>query len=66
MVQGYLESKGHHVQRQRVRDSLKRVDPEGCAERWSAAVHRREYKVPTPNTLWHMDGHMKLIRYYMI
>ena len=63
MIQGYLESEGHHVQRQRVRDSLKRVDPEGTAERWSAAVHRRVYKVPTPNSLWHMDSHMKLIRY---
>ena len=63
MIQGYLETKGVHVPRQRVRESVRRVDPEGCEERWAAAVHRRTYKVATPNSLWHMDGHMKLIRY---
>lgn len=65
MIQGYLRADGQVIQRQRVRASLRRVDPDGTSERWSAAVHRRVYSVATPNTLWHMDGHMKLIRYTM-
>ncbi|XP_076081859.1 uncharacterized protein LOC143052673 [Mytilus galloprovincialis] len=63
MIQGYLRADGQVIQRQRVRASLRRVDPDGTSERWSAAVHRRVYSVATPNTLWHMDGHMKLIRW---
>ncbi|XP_052062835.1 uncharacterized protein LOC127702593 [Mytilus californianus] len=63
MMQGYLVSRGICVQRERVRESLRRLDPEGCVERWSTAVHKRRYSVPTPNHLWHMDGHMKLIRW---
>ena len=49
--------------KKKVRDTLKRIDPDGTNDRWRTAVHRREYKVPTPNFLWHIDGHMKLIRY---
>ena len=62
MMWGYLKSKGFDVQRQRVRDSLRRVDPQESQERWATAVHRRMYHVNTPNSYWHMDAHMKLIR----
>ena len=62
MVHGYLRASGCTIQRQRVRDSLIRVDPEGTASRWKKAIKRRVYKVATPNTMWHMDSHMKLIR----
>lgn len=63
MIYGYLRGSGIKVQRQRVRDSLTRVDALGSAARWSRTVTRRTYKVPTPNSLWHFDGHMKLVRY---
>ena len=62
MMRGLLLGRGINLQRQRVRDSLKRIDPEGTKERWRNTIHRRVYSVPTPNSLWHMAGHMKLIR----
>ena len=62
MMQGYLQRLGHKVQQTRVRESMARTDPEGLANRWSYAVHRRSYSVATPNALWHLDGHHRLIR----
>ncbi len=62
MMQGYLSAEGIHVQRQRVRNMLSQVNPAATAEQWSCAVARRTYFVPLPNSLWHIDGHMCLIR----
>lgn len=50
------------VQRQRVRDSMQRVDPSGSALRSVQSIARRTYKVAGPNSLWHIDANMKLIR----
>ncbi|PIK43029.1 hypothetical protein BSL78_20114 [Apostichopus japonicus] len=66
MVQGLLSSKGITVQRQRLRDSLHRVDPEGVERRKAATLHRREYHVQGPNSLWHIDGNHKLIRWRFV
>lgn len=35
----------------------------GVARRWSChhCIHRRQYSVPHPNTVWHIDGNMLLI-----
>jgi hypothetical protein len=63
MVTGYLRARGITVQRSRVRQSIRRVDPVGAAGRWSRTVTRRTYSVPTPNALWHLDAHMKLVRW---
>ena len=30
------------------------------------ALHRREYKVPSPNALWHIDGNHKLVRWRFV
>lgn len=54
------------VQRERVRKLLSELDPEGTAQRWSAVLKRRVYSVPTPNYLWHLDSHHKLIRYLQL
>ena len=62
-VLGQLQAEGHIVQRERVADSLSRVDAAGVAMRWSRTIHRRTYQVPGPNALWHIDGNHKLIRY---
>lgn len=59
---GYLKAEGKIVQRRKVRNALADIDPLGTANRWSSAIHRRVYKVPTPNSLWHMDANLKLIR----
>ena len=65
-VQGHLSSVGFKVQRWRVRDSLKRVCPFSVRERFRRAIHRREYHVPFPNSLWHIDGYHKLIRWRIV
>ncbi|PIK53911.1 hypothetical protein BSL78_09133 [Apostichopus japonicus] len=65
MMAAYLKVKGIVVQRSRIRASLNRVDP-SVAKRWSQTVKRRVYAVPAPNSLWHMDGHMKLVRWKLV
>lgn len=62
-MQGMLSSEGIHVQRQRVADSLIRVDEAGVAMRWCRAIHRRVYRVSSPIALWHIDGNHKLVRW---
>ena len=63
---GYLQSLGLRIQRQRVRESLVRVDPDNRVLRWGVLVSRRVYYVPWPNSVWHMDGHHSLIRWGMV
>ncbi|XP_057692851.1 uncharacterized protein LOC130916270 isoform X2 [Corythoichthys intestinalis] len=64
MIHGLLKSQGVQIQTYRVQNSLRRVDPEGTlARRLSMHVlKRRAYRVPAPNSLWHIDGNHKLIR----
>ena len=54
---GYLRFLGLRVQRRRVRECLDRLDPQNGALRWGIVVSRRVYRVPWPNSLWHLDGH---------
>lgn len=63
---GFLQGRGLHVQRHRVRSSLLRVDPRGVQSRFRQVIHRRKYCVAMPNSLWHIDGHHKLIRWRII
>ena len=62
-LRGHFRALGYNIQRQRIRESLNRVDPRNTALRWGALVSRRKYFVPWPNSLWHMDGHHSLIRW---
>ena len=62
MLKGLLHSKGHRVQRERIRQSLLRTDPMGVIHRWKEAARRRHYNVQSPLALWHIDGNHKLIR----
>ena len=55
-MQGALRSRGLRVQRQRVRNCLKDLDPVGTALRWRQLIQRRKYHVRFPNSLWHIDG----------
>ena len=61
-----LKSKGIHVQRERIRQSLRRVDPTGVQARARQVLHRRVYNVPSPNALWNLDGYHKLIRWRIV
>ena len=63
--EGYLRM-GIHVRRSCIRSTLLRVDPAGVRRRFRQALHRREYSVPMPNSLWHIDGHHKLIRWRIV
>ena len=54
------------VQRKRVQELLKQVDPAGTARRWALSINRRTYSVPTANYLWHIDTHHKLIRWNFV
>ena len=61
--QGFLRSAGVRIQQTRVRESLRRIDRRGMERRFRLALHRRRYSVCMPNSLWHIDGHHKLIRW---
>lgn len=62
-IEGELISQGIRVQRHRLRDSIKRIDPIGRRLRAITAIKRRAYNVRSPLALWHLDGNHKLIRY---
>ncbi|KAJ7254002.1 hypothetical protein B0H12DRAFT_1202352 [Mycena haematopus] len=55
MLDGMLRRLGHRVPRERIRESLLRIDPvRRIFER--IRIRRREYHVLGPNSLWHHDG----------
>ena len=58
LVSGHLRSLGLRVQRDRIRDTIGRVDPR---IRWAVVISRRAYSVAGPNSLWHIDGHHSLV-----
>ena len=62
-VCGHLRSLGLRIQRQRVLDTLERVDRVGRLIRRRGVIRRRKYSSSRPNALWHCDGHHKLIKY---
>lgn len=66
MVQGYLESRGLYIQRQKVRKAIHMVDPLGVEERKSKPIKRRIYTNPFPNYIWHIDGNHKLVRWRLV
>ena len=51
-VIGACSSRGIFVQRQRVREAIKIVDPISRALRRTVSIVRRVYSVPGPNALW--------------
>lgn len=62
-IRSRLLVKNIWVPRQRVRDSMLRVDPAGAACRaMSSKLQRRHYRVSAPLSLYHIDGNHKLIR----
>lgn len=50
------------VSRQRISKTLFAIDPVGAPKRWYQTIKRRIYHVGTPNSLWHIDIHHKIIR----
>lgn len=66
MMMGAVKSRGIRITRQRLRDSIHRVDALGTVIRWIDIIPRRTYNVAGPNALWHIDGHHKLIRWKFV
>lgn len=64
-MRGHLLARGVKIQENRVREAMRRTDPDGTIVRalQLRITHRRTYNVKAPLSLWHMDGHHKLIRY---
>jgi hypothetical protein len=65
-VSGRLKSVDVRVPRRRIRESLQRVDPIGLISRRRGVLTRRKYYVKYPNSLWHLDGYHKLIRWKLV
>ena len=63
---GFLRAHGYRVQRHRVLHSLRRVDGLGNCLRERKAIKRKIYQVERPNSLWHVDGHHKLIQWGIV
>ena len=59
-MQGHLLSRGLRVQQVQIRDSQRRVDPHGMLVRHLHTVHRCQYKVRAPRSLYHIDGNHKI------
>ena len=65
-VEGALKARGIVVQRSRIRDIMYQVDPNGVQHRLGNTLQRRTYNVESPNALWHIDSHYKLIRWKFV
>ncbi|XP_067054671.1 uncharacterized protein [Acropora muricata] len=65
---GSLLSRGIKVQQVRIRESMRRVNPEGVLLRALTinTITRRKYRVYAPLALWHVDGNHKLIRWRFV
>ena len=63
MMKGMLRSKGIYVPVLRIQQCLREIDPINTALRWTIPIYRRQYKVPFPNYIWHLDGNHKLVRF---
>ncbi|KAF5333914.1 hypothetical protein D9758_017468 [Tetrapyrgos nigripes] len=66
-LRGHLRAQhGLCVQKMRIAQSIHRVDPLGSILRDYTTVKRRQYRITHPNSLWHIDGHHKLIRWGIV
>jgi len=63
MIRGVLLARGVNVPLSRLQECILVVDPINTALRWATPIHRRRYVVEAPNSLWHIDGNHKLVRY---
>ncbi|XP_060746019.1 uncharacterized protein LOC132859318 [Tachysurus vachellii] len=59
-ISGSLRGRAIRVQRWRVRERLRIIDPVGRALRGRRAIQRRVYNVSAPNQVWHTDTNHKL------
>ena len=60
-VSDRLGSNGVRIRRERVQESMRRVDPLRLASHCRNVLHCRVYDVCSLNALWPVDGYHKLI-----
>lgn len=65
-IHGYLEGMGVQITRAQARQICHDLDPDGVRLRKAVLRKRRVYKVPFPNSLWHIDRQHKLIRWKFV
>ncbi len=65
-LEGLLRSHGIRLQKMRLLDSMCRHSGVGGLLRHQCAIQCRKYHSTCPNTLWHCDGHHKLILWGII
>jgi len=65
MVAAHLNSRGVRVPRSRLRASIHRLDPD-VRRNLRSAIRRTVYYVEAPNSVWHLDGNHKLIRWRLV
>lgn len=63
---GALRSRGLKIQRWRVRQCLREIDPVGTVLRWRQVIQSRSYHVRSPNSLWHLDGNHKMLKWRFV
>ncbi|KAK0542144.1 hypothetical protein OC846_006830 [Tilletia horrida] len=63
---GALTALGVSVSRAKLRAAVRELDPFPLPPRWRSQLQRRTYYVPFVNSLWHLDGHHKLIRWRFV
>lgn len=63
LIQGNIRSMGLRIQRERIRKAIHSIrGPQHCSQ----PIVRRVYSVPGPNSLWHIDGNHKLIKWRLV
>ena len=66
MMQGHLMHRGIKVPREKLRSAIHRVDHDNTVNRRTSVIRRRVYSTHCPNSVWHIDGNHKMIRWRMI
>ena len=65
-LERYLRNLGLRIQHCKLQNSLMRVDPSGVCKHLRQSLHQRKYSVAMPNSLWHIDGLHRLIRWRIV
>lgn len=66
LMQGHLRRLNINIKRQDLRASIHRVDAANIQARRANVVRRRVYLADHPNSVWHLDGNHKLIRWRFV
>ena len=63
MLMAALKVRNVWIQHTRLRASIHRIDPHRTELRRRNTIRRSVYSVDGPNSLWHIDGNHKMIRW---